>query len=456
VVLEADDHLGGRAASWQDARTGDVVDIGPHVITTEHRNFLALLDCLGTADRICWQREPLITLLDAGRQLRMHASTLPAPLHALPNLPNALRCVSPADLLSNLRVAWCAARLDEPDVLALDDTDALSFLRQRGVSERFIQWFWASAMLALLNVPLARCSAASMMRVFRLLMGRSGYGFGFPSCGLADLFAPGCRRLIEAAGGAVLTSAAVRHVVLDGQGRLAGFGVQGGQVVRARAGVLALPPAALAALRIDAGGAQPMAALRRRAACFAPVPYVSTMLWFDRKLTRERFWSRVLAEGDLNTDFYDLSNIRGNGRPMPSLIASNAIDAAAAWHRSDSEIVARTCRELAEFVGPLTGANLLHASVHRIALAVPAPAPGTERCRPAHDTGVPGLWLAGDWTATAMPCSMESAARSGALVAEAIAAARGQRLNVAEPLPETQGLVALFRRRARLGPNARA
>jgi len=79
-------------------------------------------------------------------------------------------------------------------------------------------------------------------------------------------------------------------------------------------------------------------------------------------------------------------------------------------------------------------------------MAISAPAPGTERRRPSLDPGVPGLWLAGDWTATSLPCSMESAARSGALAAEAVAAARGVRLRLAEPLPETQGVVALLRR----------
>jgi uncharacterized protein with NAD-binding domain and iron-sulfur cluster len=448
VVLEALPLLGGRAASWKDPPTGETVDIGPHVITSEHRNFLALLERLGTGRGVCWQRQPLITLLDAGRQLRMRSSGLTPPLHGLPNLPNALRCVSMLDLLSNMRIGWCAMRLDEPGVLALDDIDALSFLRQHGVSGRFIQWFWASAMLALLNVPLERCSAASMMRVFRLLLGRSGYCFGFPAVGLAELYVPGCRRLIENGGGAVLTSTIVQAVLLGDDGCFEGFALEDGSQLRAGAGVLGLPPQGLAALQVQGAGAERLSPLVRLAGGLEPSRYVSTMLWFDRKLTRERFWSRVLAAGDLNTDFYDLSNIRGGARAdSPSLIAANAIHASEAWTWSDAEVIARTCEELAEFVGPLATAELRHARVHRVPMAVPCPAPGFERARPRPESGVPGLWLAGDWTATSLPCSMESAARSGALAAEAVAAAHRRDLRIALPAPETRGLSGLLRRR---------
>ena len=104
----------------------------------------------------------------------------------------------------------------------------------------------------------------------------------------------------------------------------------------------------------------------------------------------------------------------------------------------------RTCREIEEFVGSLGGAKIVHARVHRIPLAVLAPAPGTESYRPSRESGVPGLWLAGDWTATSLPCSMESAARSGALAAEAVGLKAGRHLRLVQPLPEMQGLFALM------------
>ena len=446
-VFESASRPGGRAASWLDHASGDIVDIGPHVLTTEHLNFLALLRRLGTAGDVLWQPEPLITLYDSGRMLAMHSSRLPPPLHGLPNLRNTLRCVSLGAALSNLRLAWQAARLDEAGTLALDGEDALSLLQRHGVAQPFIRWFWEPAMLALLNVPLAHCSAAAMMRVFRLMLGRSGYCFGFPRRGLADLFVPGCIRRIEAAGGALELGAGVERLIASSQG-LAGFRLGDGRKVHARTGVLALPPQEVRLLA-DAGDGR-LGRLAARAAAFEPCPYVSTMLWFDRKLGPHGFWARSGAQPNLNTDFYDLANIREANRGGPSLIVCNTIHARRAWNWDDERIVELTRAEVVEALPAAARASVRHARVHRIPMAIACPLPGTEALRPGVRTGLPGLWLAGDWTATGLPCSMESAARSAALVSGEVAAAAGRRAVGALARQETTALVAMLRRRHRL------
>jgi squalene-associated FAD-dependent desaturase len=444
IVLEQDDRAGGRASSWSDATTGDVVDIGPHVLTSEHRNMVALLGRLGTQDQVLWQKQPLITLLDAQRRIEMRSSTLPPPLHGLPNLPSALRCVGLTDLLSNRRVAWRAARMSERDSLSLDEVDALHYLKGLGVSQRFIDWFWTSACLALLNVPLHSCSATALMRVFRLLIGRSGYHFGFACCGLAELYVPGCTRSIERAGGRVQLSSRVDRLVLK-KDRFEAFVLESGQVLRAGHAVLGVPPESLRRLLPAATPAGD--GLARATDCFKGSPYVTSYLWFDRKITHERFWARVWSPSGLNTDFYDLSNIRSDLDPSVSVIACNAIHAHEAWTQADEIILRRTVDEIVEFAPVAAKARVRHARIHRTPMAIPCPSPGVESARPAAETGFPGLWLAGDWTRTGLPASMESATRSGALAAEAVAAALGRQLSVAEPVPETVGVMALLRRK---------
>lgn len=443
MVFERDSRLGGRAASWRDDVSGDMVDIGPHVLSNEHRTFNALLERLGTAGKVLWQPDPFVTLLDQGRRLHIASKAWLPPMQGLPNLPSTLSAVSPLDLLSNWRVAWQATRLSEAGILALDAEDALGYLRRLGVSPRVMEWFWMPTVLALLNVPLERCSAAAMMRVFRLMLGRSGYHFGFPRTGLAQLFAPGCRRTVERAGGSVQLSTAVREVIVR-DGRFSGFVLAGGERVHAPCGVLALTPQAFAEVCGD--GVVALRAPADRARRFEPCPYVSTYLWFDRKITDERFWARVWRPGDLNTDFYDLSNIREDV-DAASLIASNSIHAHEAWRWDDDRIIEQTRREIAQFAPAAGRAALRHARVHRIPMAIHCPVPGSERLRPGNATGVRGLWLAGDWTATAVPCSMESAARSGALAAEGVALQLGRTLRAAKPAPETTGLIALLRER---------
>lgn len=444
IVLERTAEPGGRARSWVDSRTGTDVDIGPHVVTSEHRNFMRLLRHLGTADQVLWQPDVLITLLDAGERMRMVNHRWPAPLHGLPWLPQALRRLSWADGLSHLRVAWAAARANEASLRTLDTLDALSWLRGMGVRERAIDWFWRSGMLALLNAPLQECSAAAVMRVFRLMLGRSGYHFGFAKVGLSQLCARPAIPAVETAGGQVLFKADVQALVIDG-GRTTGVRLRGGRTLSASHCVLAVPPSVAGPLLGEAG----LADLARRSASFVPSPYISTVLWFDRPLTGERFWARVWAPRDLNTDFYDLRNIRPSLKGSGSVIACNAIGPQVRPDWGDRRIIERSLQELAEFAPATLRARLIHAHVERTAMGIPMPRPGTETARPPTRTPSPGLLMAGDWIDTAIPCSMESAARSGALAAEAVLQDRGLAVQLALDPPGTQGLVRMLRRPTR-------
>lgn len=439
LVLEARRCAGGRARSWRDATTGVGVDIGPHVVSTEHRQFLRLLRELGTDTQVAWQPQPLIELHDAQGTLRVPAPQGTPPWHGVPILPQALRRLGVRDLLSHLHLAWCAARTNEQASRALDAQDALTWLRAHGVRPRAIEWFWRSALLALLNVPLEQCSAVAAMRVFRLMLGRSGYHFGFPAVPLADLFVPGCVSMLQAHGGDLRTSAVVRtlHVERDA---VQGVSLRDGACLRAPLCVLAIAPWDAAALlaRTDTPA---LRELQRDARAFVGAPYTSTMLWFDRRVADSRFWARVWDPQGLNTDFYDLAAIRPALAGGGSLIASNAIGPQAHLEWDDAQVIARTRRELEEVKPEARAARLVHARVHRIRAAIPQPRPGTETLRPGNRTPVQGLLLAADWTDTAVPCSMESAARSAALACDAVLGTAS-----ALPPPETYGLVGLLRR----------
>jgi uncharacterized protein with NAD-binding domain and iron-sulfur cluster len=113
----------------------------------------------------------------------------------------------------------------------------------------------------------------------------------------------------------------------------------------------------------------------------------------------------------------------------------------------DDRIVEHTIGEVKEFAPLARQARVVHARVHRTAMAIPQPRPGTEALRPRNATPVEGLWLAGDWTDTSLPFSMESAARSGALAAEAVLEAAGHPQALSIAAPDTRGFVRLFRAR---------
>ena len=417
TVIERERELGGRARSWVDPTTGDAIDLGPHIVHSEYRNMLAFLDRLGTRELICWQPDKLITLADGKRRVVLRHRRLPPPFSLVPDLVRqsglALR-----DLWSNNRPTWAAMRYGEEDVPELDRWKAIDYLRAAGVTEAMIDWFWRFAALSVMNVPLDRCSAAALLRVHSMLIGHRGIHFGFPAVALNELFAPQAMRIIEASGGRVLTGIQVAAL------RPSALALEDGSTIDADHVVDTRPPARL-----------------------EPSPYISCYLWFDRKITRERFWAQLGALTRLNTDFYDLSNIRRGWSAGPSVIASNIIYSHRAHDLSDEEIVARTREEIGAFADE---GRVRHAVVNRIPMVIPCPVPGSESERPA-----PTATMAGDWTRTGLPCSMESAVRSGWLAAEEVLRLAGRPRRLAlEPRP-TDGLAGLVRR-ARRGARARA
>jgi 15-cis-phytoene desaturase len=439
TLVERSERLGGRAGSCTDPKTGDAVDVGPHVLLTEYPNLLRLLELLGTRDHVVWDQDRLMTLVEQGRAIEIRSSLLPAPFHLLPSLLR-VPTVSTRDLLSNHHTSWFVMRASEEDLLRLDSVDALTFLHRMKVTERFIDWFWATICIAIMNVPLDQCSTAALLRFYRIVLAHANLHLGFADVGLAELFGPPATRRIEADGGQVMVGTEVKALTRV-NGAVAGVVLADGRRIEAGTCVCAVAPGDLAAFLpsdLLASGA-PFTEL----ASFRPSPYVSSYLWFDRKVTRARNWARTWSPDNLNCDFYDLSNIRRGWQDRPSVIAGNIIFSYRAQHLSDAEIVDATVREIAEFAPSAAGATVRHARVHRIPMAIPCPHPGVEGKRPSVSTRVPGLYLAGDWVKTGLPASMESAVRAGWLAAEQVLERAGRGCRLALDVEKTRGILAL-------------
>lgn len=451
TLLESEGILGGRACSWRDDVTGDAVDLGPHVFLSEYRNMLKFLEILGTGDQICWRMDGLLTLSAPDYRTVIRVHPLPPPAHLLPSML-AAPGLDLRDILSNIPLSHRVATMTEEDLQRLDGRTAMDFLRQMKVSRHFIEWFWAATSMAIMNVPLEECSAGALMRFYLNVMARNRLRMGFARCGLGDLFTGPAERIVKGAGGDVRRHTMAEAVETDAGGL--SVRVAGGGRFRARHCVIALPPERTAAL-LPEGITEPDPADLRR---FRPSPYISSYLWFDRKLTDEMAWLRLWRPENLNYDFYALSNIREGWGGRGSLIAGNIIYSHRAEGLSDERILERTLSEIAELAPEVKNARLLHHRIHRIPMAIPCPYPGTERLRPPTATALPGLYLAGDWTRTGLPSSMESAARSGWLAAEAVLRDRGVEASLALPARRTWGVIgaarALLGRPLRIPPAA--
>jgi 15-cis-phytoene desaturase len=440
TVLEAAPGLGGRASSWAESSTGDVVDIGPHIFHSEYHNMLAFLERLGTSRLITWQPGKIMTIASKPDAVPLQHAHLPPPLSLMPSILKAPG-LHLEDYVSMAGTAMRGMEFGEEDVEELDAIPALDFLRKQGVSEELIDWWWRFAAMVVTNVPLERCSTASLLRIHAQLSGYKDLHFGFGAVGLGELYTDQATRIIEDAGGRVLTNTKVAALLLDR--RADGVLLEDGTRLFAESVVSAVPPQQLFDMLPPSLAAQaPFAVFDD----VEPSPYISCYLWFDRDLQTERFFSHLWSPRRLNYDFYDLCQIRHGWQGRPTVIASNIIYSHRAHGMTDEEIVRETVGELAEFAPLAAQAKVVHADIHRIPMAIPCATPGFERKRPPARSPVPGLVLAGDWTRTHMPCTMEGAVKSGFTAAEEVLADRGQDAQLAIPSRVYDGIAGMVRR----------
>lgn len=453
TVFEKKSRLGGRARSWTDPETGDPVHIGPHIFMSEYPNMLNLLGELGTSDRVVWQKDKFITMVEGQTTRVMKQYPLPAPFQYSPTLFTELD-YSYFDVMSNSLVMFYAMQMDERDVMHLDRYNAYSFLRSLGVTENAIEELWQFTCMAIMNVPVQLCSAGALMRFFKRFIGYNSYDVGFPDGGLGDIYAPQARERIENAGGTVHLETGV-ETITNRNGTATGLILEDGRRVEADRVVCSTPPQVTRRLMPDEWVREHSSF--RELVFFEPCPYVSVYLWFDRKLTELPFWARAYSPNDLNCDFYDLSNINSGWEDRNSVVTSNIIYSRnrGTDEMTDEEIVDKTVEEIAEFLPEAADATVEHTLVNRIPMAIHCPFPGTERRRPPTDVPVDNLLLAGDYVKTKTPSSMESAAKSGWMAADRILEEQGRDSDLTVELKPVEGVTGLVDRFARNFPPKR-
>ncbi len=445
IVVEADSMLGGRARSWIDEATGDAVTVGPHIFLSKYPNMRKLLRVLGTDDKVVWQKGKFINIVDGQKEYEIGMARLPPPLHYAPSLMNCREYYPREDLKTSNGASFFAMAMNDEDVMKLDSIDALTFLKRQGVSDRFIRRFWEFSCMSIMNVPIDKCSAGSLLRFYKMLVSNMRYDVGFADGGLGDVFAPQAQDMIEKSGGRVLLNTQVKTVFGNGN-KAQGIELADGSKINARYVIATLPPTDLGSIvPKEWAGLDPFSILD----FFKPSPYISTYLWFDCKLTDKQFWARGFDPDDINCDFYDYDNIFTN-RPNPgkSFITTNCIYSHRAEHMTDEEIVEVTIRELAEYLPEAKKAKILHSYVSRIPIAIHCPHPGNEHHRPPVRTSVENLLLAGDWIKTGLPSSMESACKAAWMAVESIMEQEGRPVKIVMPHTESQGIAWLINKAA--------
>ena len=426
VLLEAKPRLGGLTTSFpRESAVGPlVVDTGQHVFLRCCTDYLALLDRLGVRGEVDLQERltiPVARPRPGGAPVTalLRRTGLPAPAHLGAAL-SRYRLLSRADRLRVARAALALRRVDP----AGPDTDRRSFgdwLAAHGQSPEAITALWDLIGVAALNAPAAGASLALAATVFRtgLLSFAGAADIGWSRVPLGELHGTAGRAALEAAGATVRTGVRVTALRRDGRGEDAGWvlttreGTAAGIELTADRVVLAVPPAA--AEELAPPGTVSLAP--GWAARLGAAPIVNVHVVYDRPVLDGPFLAAVDSPVQWVFDRTGPAGCHTGQYLAVSLsAASELVDLPTAT------VATMIVPALADLLPAARSAQVLESFVTRERQATFDPAPGQAASRPGNRTDAPGLVLAGTWTDTGWPATMEGAVRSGNAAVAALAA----------------------------------
>ncbi|MFJ3876596.1 hydroxysqualene dehydroxylase HpnE [Streptomyces sp. NPDC090077] len=418
TLLEGRPRLGGLVFSF---KRGDLtVDNGQHVYLrccTAYRWFLDRVD--GT-DLAPLQDRLDVPVLDVAhprgpRLGRLRRSALPVPLHLAASLATYPH-LSLAERASVGRAALALRRLDPADP-ALDGLDFGTWLARYGQSPRTVDALWDLVGIATLNAVAGDSSLGLAAMVFKtgLLSENGAADIGWARVPLGDVHDTLARKALDAAGVRTELRTRVTAVTRTGEG---GWRVDTeGESLDAGTVVLAVPQREAHALLPAGALADPDKLLD-----IGTAPILNVHVVYDRKVLKQPFFAALGTPVQWVFDRTDASGLTDGGQylALSQSVAQDDID------EPVSVLRAKYLPELERLLPAARGAKVRDFFVTRERTATFAPSPGVGRLRPGPRTDTPGLYLAGAWTATGWPATMESAVRSGLGAAHAALAALGR------------------------------
>ncbi len=409
-ILEARRRAGGRASSFTDTSTGQLVDTCQHVSMGCCTNFAHFARTLGI-DRFL-QAQPTLYFMTPDRRVsRFAADPVPAPLH----LARSFLSGHYLSLAEKMRIAWGLIRLRAEPVDA--DPPFAEWLRRHAQTQRTVDRFWGLVLISALNETPDRIGLRYARKVFvdGFLRHRRGFEVQLPTVPLGRLYGEELhlwftQHQIELSFG----QGAKQFLIEDG--KMGGVELRDGSILRADYYVSAVPFGRL--LNLLPETTVEKFEVFRQLRNLETSPITSVHLWYDRSLMK--LPHAVLIDGVAQWVF-------NRGAVAPGEFYVQVVVSAARAFRGlgQEEVCRRVVTELGQLFPVARSAQLLRSRVVTEHAATFSAVPGVDRWRPTQVSPIANLMLAGDWTATNWPATMEGAVRSGYLAAEVILAQDG-------------------------------
>jgi squalene-associated FAD-dependent desaturase len=418
TLLESRDRLGGRAGSFTDASSGQLLDACQHVSMGCCTNYAHFCRTVGVSH--FFRTQPRLYFLTPDRRVSPFAADrLPAPFHLA-------RTFLEGHYLSfneKIRVAWGLACLRLAPAHA--DPPFRDWLRRHGQTPRTVDRFWGVVLTSALNEAPDRVGLRYARKVFvdGFLRHRRGFEVELPAVPLGRLYGDELRSWLARHGVRLLLNRAARRLRVEG-GEVHGVELRDGEAAEADWYVAAVPfDRLLDLLPPGTVDANPYFSGLRN---LETSPITSVHLWYDRAITALPHAVLVDCVGQW---------LFNRGEVAPGEHYVQVVVSAARPFRGlgRDEVQRRITEELGRLFPAAAAARLVRARVVTEHAATFSAVPGVDRWRPPQASPLRNLLVAGDWTATGWPATMEGAVRSGYLAAEALLRRRGTPARLLQP-----------------------
>jgi squalene-associated FAD-dependent desaturase len=443
TLVESRPRLGGRASSFTDPATGELVDNCQHVSMSCCTNLADFCRRVGT-DGLFRRERTLVFIGPDGRVSKLTAGRLPAPFH----LAGSFLKAKYLTFVERLRVAYGLARLKF--AAGVEKESFAAWMLRHGQSERTIERFWGTVLVSALNERPEQMDVGHARKVFLdgFLRNRDGFTMELPTVPLGDLYGKRMEDWLGRNGVTVRLTTGVRSIDVDEERSLAGVTLRDGETMAADFVVAAVPFDRLPGLLgSQARGHLPQLAAIER---IESSPITGVHLWFDREVCP---YDHATIVGRLVQWVFNHTALQGRRAGEGSgqylqVVISASYDL---LKRDKAAILDAVLADLAALWPAAREAELVRSWVVTEHGATFAVRPGIDALRPAQRTAIDGLFLAGDWTATGWPATMEGAVRSGYLAAEGVLEDLGRPARLVRPELPDAPLARLL-----LGPRAAA
>ena len=416
TLVEKRPFLGGRAYSFRDGQQETEVDNGQHVFLGCCSYYRDFLQATGAADKAYLQDRLRIEVVSKGKRATLSSTPFLGRLHLLPSFIRYAHLGVKDKLLVLYGLLKVKLTNRSKRSRALDEESGYDWLKRHHQTDRAIDNLWNLFILPSLNDDVRDVSADMALMLFQesLLKKPADSTIGYSRVGLTSLNGEPAQGFIQESGGKLVLGKAITSMEVQ-DGRITGVELSDGGLLHADAYVSALPFQTLLQVLPEDAASGPFFS---RASDLRSSPIVGIHLWYDRPIMDQDF----LAFLNSPVQFvFNKSLIQGTGGAGGQYVCISLSGAWSYIKTPKEELIEKFTQEMTRLFPRARDARVERSLVVKEPQATFRSAPGAAKHRLPQATPIPNLFLAGEWTDTGWPSTMEGAVRSGVFAADAAA-----------------------------------